>query len=185
MTPANTNNHAPHLLAKRLGIDTYLEPIVFMHADCPVCRSEGFEAHTRIKLTSHTHAVIATLNVVRSSLVSMHEAGLSEAAWRALHLTDGEHITLSHPDPLESFSAVRGKIYGRDITDAEFGEIINDVVAGRFSNIELAAFVTACAGERMSRRDRFADPRHGRGRRAPQVGQGRRRRQAQRRRPAR
>ena len=33
------------LKARRLGIDTHHEAVVFMRQDCHVCRSEGFEAH--------------------------------------------------------------------------------------------------------------------------------------------
>jgi thymidine phosphorylase len=32
------------LRLKRLGIDTYQEPVIYMRQDCDVCRSEGFEA---------------------------------------------------------------------------------------------------------------------------------------------
>lgn len=146
--------HAAHdpsrLRAKRIGIDAYLEPVVYMHADCPVCRSEGFEAQTRVKLTSSSGSVIATLNVVRSALLATDEAGLSEAAWRSLAVREGDFVVASHPEPLESFSSVRGKIYGRAIVESEFSGLIRDVVSGRLSNIELAAFITACAGERLS-----------------------------------
>ena len=41
---------ANRLKARRLGIDTQAEAVVFMRKDCPVCRSEGFTAHTRVVL---------------------------------------------------------------------------------------------------------------------------------------
>ncbi len=150
MGSRNGDHDAGHLRAKRVGIDTYLEPVAYMHADCPVCRSEGFEAQTRIKLTSGSISIIATLNVVRSAFLAIDEAGLSEAAWRSLGVRDGDRVEVSHPEPLESFSSVRGKIYGRAMSEAGFRGVIRDVVAGRYSNIELAAFITACAGDRLS-----------------------------------
>jgi thymidine phosphorylase len=58
------------LLLKRMGIDTHEEPIVYMRADCHVCRSEGFSAHSRITVTTERASIIATLNVVRDSFVS-------------------------------------------------------------------------------------------------------------------
>lgn len=48
----------------RAGIDTYQESVVYMHEECPVCRSEGFEAQARIKVSVEDRSIIATLNVV-------------------------------------------------------------------------------------------------------------------------
>ena len=42
-------NH--RLRARRLGIDTHSETVVFMRKDSPVCRSEGFTSHNRIALS--------------------------------------------------------------------------------------------------------------------------------------
>ncbi len=150
MGSPHQDHDASNLRATRVGIDTYLEPVVYMHADCPVCRSEGFEAQTRVKLTHGTASIIATLNVVQSTLVAIDQAGLSESAWRSLGVQDGDFVQVSHPEPLESFSSVRGKIYGRAMSESDFVEVIRDVVSGRLSNIELAAFITACAGDGLS-----------------------------------
>jgi thymidine phosphorylase len=53
------------LLLKRMGIDTHEEPIIYMRADCHVCRSEGFSAHSRVMVTTERGSIIGTLNVVR------------------------------------------------------------------------------------------------------------------------
>ena len=37
---------------RRLGLDTQHESVVFMHKDCQVCRSEGFNAHTRVLISN-------------------------------------------------------------------------------------------------------------------------------------
>jgi len=42
-----THDTEPVLLARRLGIDTYQHPIVYMRLDCHVCRSQGFAAHSQ------------------------------------------------------------------------------------------------------------------------------------------
>ena len=75
------------VLLKRIGIDTHEEPIVYMRADCHVCRSEGFSAHSRVMITTGRASIIATLNVVRDGFVLPTEAGLSEAAWQLLDAT--------------------------------------------------------------------------------------------------
>lgn len=142
-------SHPGQLHLRRLGIDTYQEPVVYMHRDCPVCRSEGFEAQSRVELSFDGHSVVATLNVVDGDFLKPDEAGVSEAAWRLLRGSEGALVTLHHPKPLESLGHVRAKVYGRKLTPAALRAIISDVAAGRYSELQLAAFVTACAGDRL------------------------------------
>lgn len=144
------DEHVPVIRARRMGIDTYQESIVFMRKDCHVCRSEGFQVRARVKVAAGPQSLIATLNVVDEGLLPMDQAGLSEAAWHGLRVAAGDVLEFSHPEPLESFSSVRRKIYGLALDPHELQSIIRDVAGGRYSNIELAAFVTACAGDRMS-----------------------------------
>jgi thymidine phosphorylase len=133
------------LTARRLGLDTRDEAMVFVRSDSPVCRSEGFSAHSRVQLTNGTRSIIATLYQTSTDLVSDHEIGLSEAAWRLLGLVEGGQISVSHPAPLESLKMVRGKVFGHRLDDASMRAIISDVVAGRYSDIHLSSFVTACS----------------------------------------
>ncbi len=135
---------------RRMGIHTYQEPVVYMRADCAVCRAEGFESQSRVKLSLNGRSVIATLNTVDAALLDAEDAGLSDAAWLALGGRTGDEITVSHPDPLESFSHVRAKVYGHSLSDEAFTAIIGDVAAGRYSPLEMAAFVTACASDALS-----------------------------------
>jgi thymidine phosphorylase len=136
-----------HIRLRRLGIDTYQEPVLYMHRDCHVCHSEGFEAQSRVEVALNARTIVATLNVVSGDFLSPDEAGLSEAAWRLLQASAGDIATLRHPPPLESLGHVRAKVYGRRLTPAAFAAIIGDVAAGRYSDLQLAAFVTACAGD--------------------------------------
>lgn len=137
------------LKVRRLGINTYQEPVIYMRSDCDVCKSEGFEVRSRVTVTLGEHSVIATLNVVVSSLLAPGEAGLSESACKALGAEDGMYVRVTHPPSIESFSIVRGKIYGREITNAGAAAIIGDVAGGNYTDIEIAAFVAACAGDRL------------------------------------
>lgn len=144
------------LLVRRLGIDTYREPVAFMRVDCPACRAEGFASLSRVRLTLNQRSVIATLNVVLGDILRPDEVGLSEAAWNALGSHTGDSVRISHPEAVESFSAVRKKIYGGDFSDAGLHDIVRDISAGHYASIEIAAFITACAGERMSLRETVA-----------------------------
>ncbi|GAB3551896.1 thymidine phosphorylase family protein [Noviherbaspirillum agri] len=140
---------ANSLRIRRLGIDTYQEPVIYMRRDCHICRSEGFEARSRVEIFLGNRRVIATLNVVSSSIVAPGEAALSEAAWRALDAFDGAVVDVYHPKPLQSFSFVRSKIYGGRLTADSAGAIVQDIVGGNYSDLEMASFITACAGQRL------------------------------------
>lgn len=144
------------LRLRRLGIDTYQEPVLYMHRDCPICRSEGFEAQSRVEVRVNSHAIVATLNVVHGDFLAPDEVGLSEAAWRLIGEHAREEVTLRHPAPLESLGHVRAKVYGRRLTEPAIHAVIGDVAAGRYSDLQLAAFVTACAGERLDLQETIA-----------------------------
>ncbi|MEZ5444651.1 MAG: thymidine phosphorylase family protein [Gammaproteobacteria bacterium] len=138
------------LRLRRIGIDTYQEPVIYMHRNCHVCRAEGFEAQSRVQVANGERAIIATLNVLTAELLAPDEAGLSEAAWRHLGSREGDVVMLSHPPPVESLRHVRGKIHGRPLDDAAMNAVVRDIVAGRYSDIHLASFITACASNGLS-----------------------------------
>ena len=147
-TPADARREAT-LVARPLGIDTYLEPIIYMRADCPVCRAEGFESQSRVHVDGDSASLIATLNVVHGNLLAHGEAGLSEAAWALLRATEPCPIRLSHPAPVESFRYVRGKLFGHSFSNSQIDSIIHDVTNRRYSDVQLSAFLASCAGARM------------------------------------
>lgn len=145
----NTSILSNTLKLKRLGIDTQREYFVYMRSDCHICISEGFEALTRIEVTVNGRTIIATLNVLHSALLKHGEASLSESAWGALRAVEGDTIAFHHLQPVASMSLVRSKMYGNKLNYKAFLAIISDVAEGRYSNIELSAFITACAGDNL------------------------------------
>jgi len=146
LKPAAVNS----VLARRFGLDTQYEAVVFMHVACEVCRSEGLTAHNRVLLSHGSRQVIATLYHLTDDLIRPDEAALSEAAWTRLDLREGDRVTVSHVPPLDSLSHVRSRVYGHDLGEPAFHAIIGDVVAGRYSDIHLSSFITACAARPMS-----------------------------------
>jgi thymidine phosphorylase len=84
------------------------------------------------------------------------EIGLSDAAWALLGGREGELVAVSHVQPVHSMQWVRGRIFGQPIGPAAFNEIIADVVAGRYSDVQLSAFVTAGSSVPFSDDETFA-----------------------------
>ena len=138
------------LTLTRLGIDTHQEPVVYMREDCHVCRSEGFNAQGRVQICAGDRSIIATLDIVKGDLLSHQKAGLSEAAWLLLKAAEGEKATFRHAPAVDSMSYVRGKLYGKAFTERGANDIIRDISAGRYSDIQLSAYVTACAASNLS-----------------------------------
>jgi thymidine phosphorylase len=149
MAEKNPVNQVPtdiHVMrARRLGIDTQNEAVIFLRQDSHVCHAEGFLAHTRIEVRHAGRAISATLYQVTSSLLRRDEAGLSEAAWRRLGVVEDGPIAVGDSRVLESLGAVRGKVYGRPFDEASLRTVIEDVTAGRYSDIYLSSFITACS----------------------------------------
>ena len=139
--------------ARRLGIDTGHTAIVYLHRGSEIVRSEGFDSETRVLVSAGDRSVLATLGVVSGDLLRTDEAGLSEAAWRRLGVQPDAPVSVGHAPPLESLRHVRAKIHGLRLDRAALKAVIEDVAAGRYTDIHIASFLTACAGERLDRRE--------------------------------
>ena len=135
----------------RAGIDTYHEPVVYMNADCAVCRSEGFAAQARVWVQVGDRRIIATLNVVTDDgWLPRNFAALSDAAWRHLAPQPDETAVFSHADAPESARLIRSKVYGEKLDRDGFRLIMRDAIDGALADVELASFLAACAARAMS-----------------------------------
>jgi thymidine phosphorylase len=150
--------HGPRqLIARRYGIDTRSEAIVFMHRDCPVCRAEGFSAHSRVVLNApNGRHIVATLYQLSGDRIGVHDAALSDAAWRLLDVNEGDILTAAHPEPLESLGHVRGRIFGARINENAMHAIMRDIVESHYSELHIASFLTACATQPLDRTEIMA-----------------------------
>jgi len=138
------------LKACRLGIDTHHEPNIYLRSDSHVCKSEGFEALSRVTVNTEHKQIIATLNMVTSEIVPEGHIGLSEASWEMLDLHQQDPIWLSHPKPVQSLSHIRAKVYNQRLNQEQMTAIINDIVEGRYAEVHLAAFITACGDDKLN-----------------------------------
>jgi len=138
------------LQVRRMGIDTHQQAIAFMPRDCHVCRSEGFNALSRIALRTEHIEIVADLDVIEGEGLPHGTVGLSEAAWKLLKAQDGDFVHVSHPSPLTSLGSVRAKLHGHVLDEAAYRAVLTDIVAGRYSDIHLTAFIAACAGKPMT-----------------------------------
>lgn len=145
------NGHHTHQLTFRnLFIDTNQELVVFMPRNCHVCKSEGFQALTRLTVSLNGNSIIADLNVTEDGLLKEGEISLSLSAIKKLGCIEGDALEVTHFQPLHSMTHVRSKIYGKQLDQTAYTEIIKDIAEEKYSNVFLSTFVTACSGNNMS-----------------------------------
>ncbi|MGE0151837.1 MAG: thymidine phosphorylase family protein [Reyranellaceae bacterium] len=137
------------LSLRRPGIDTYRENIAFLRRDCTAYQAEEFRVLNRIEVFAADgggRRIRATLNLVDPGHIIEQDAlGLSDEAFRQLGLPEGAMVAIEAAAPPASHEALRGKILGRTLKDAELRGIVADMVAGRYSKMEIAAFIAASA----------------------------------------
>lgn len=138
------------LLAVDMGIDTHEEPVVYMRSDCDVCVSEGFSANARLEVSAGDRKIIATLNIVTGRVLEPGHIGFSLSAWRYLELEEDQPVRVAHAPVVASLRLMRKKIHGHALTGEELEAIIADISERLYSDIEIAGFLTACAGNRLS-----------------------------------
>ncbi|MDP2373667.1 thymidine phosphorylase family protein [Reyranella sp.] len=134
------------LRLKKLGIDTCHETVAFLARRCPLYRAEEFVALARIEITGGGRRIVATLNIVDDeSIMEADELGLSLLAHRHLGLPDGTPVQISQATPPPSLDHVRAKIDGAVLSPEAYRAIAQDLVAHRYSKMEIAAFLIASA----------------------------------------
>jgi thymidine phosphorylase len=140
------------LQIRRIAIDTYHENVAYLHRECGIYRAEGFQALSKILISTNGSKVLAVLNVVDDrSIVQPSELGLSEQAFKQLNVAEGCLVTVNHAEPPKSMDAVRRKINGERLDQDDFNSITNDIVETRYSKMEMAAFLVATGQNNLDR----------------------------------
>jgi hypothetical protein len=111
--PGAATAAAASLRARRIGIDTWRENVVYLRRDCPVVRAEGFQALAKVEVAANGRTILAMLNVVDDErLLGERELGLSEESWAQLAVADGTPVAVRHAEPPPSMWALKRKIAG-------------------------------------------------------------------------
>lgn len=134
------------LKVKRVGIDTHRENVAFLSRDCAEYRAEEFQALDKIEVAVDGQRILAVLNIVDDpAIVPTDGLGLSIQAFRRLGVTEGEMVRIEQASPPESLEAIRAKIAGETLSEDSLKAVMRDVADHRYSRMEIAAFLIACA----------------------------------------
>jgi thymidine phosphorylase len=143
------------LRLRDLRIDTFNEPVVFIHEQAVRAGALGFRPLDRVLVvgthpeTGRRHEIGGVLNFVMDDFLAPDEIGLSHLAFRDLGLPAGTPVGATLTPAPASLDLVRGKLAGQRLDRAAFDAILAEVVEHRYSKVELSMFVLACALRRL------------------------------------
>lgn len=133
------------LRLKRIGISTGRENVAFLSRACPTYRAAAFEGQGKVEVLAGTRRLMATLDLVDDPAILPPDClGLSEETFDRFDMAEGAAVRLDHPHPPKSRDALHAKIEGRELDEASFHAIIDDIAHHRYAKVEVAAFLVAC-----------------------------------------
>jgi thymidine phosphorylase len=144
---APSGSAVAQLRLRRVPIDTYREAVAFLPRGSIAYRPGELQALGKVELGAGERRILATLNIVdHDGWLAADEVGVSEQAFALLGLPEGSAVELEQALPPKSLEAVHAKIQGAELSAEALDGIVRDIAALRYSKMEIAAFVVACAG---------------------------------------
>jgi thymidine phosphorylase len=128
---------------QRIGIDTHKESVAFLDDDDLICHSVEFQPMDRIEISGDGQRVLCVLNAVEAEVVPRGAIGLSNYAFAKLGLPEGTEVDVRPAEPPASTDLLRARMAGKRFSPEDIRKIVHDIVEGRYSKIELTAFVVA------------------------------------------
>jgi thymidine phosphorylase len=144
---------------KHLPIDTLREHVITIHQSAVRNGNLGFNPLDRARVfgphpaSGEMREVVGVLNFCSDLLVRPDEIGLCEEAFRDLGLPEGADVNATLAVAPHSVDLVRAKLEGKRLSRAAFDAIMTDVVAHRYSRVELSMFVLACSLKTLDLRE--------------------------------
>jgi len=134
------------LVAKPLALDTFRENVVVLSRRCSALRPERLLGLRKVEVRVTGRSLLASPMICDDpQLVGPGELGLPEPLWRRLGLTAGAMVEIAPAHSARSLDHVRAKIAGETLGQPEYDAIARDLANHRWSDMEVAAFLIACA----------------------------------------
>lgn len=132
------------LSLKYVPINSFNENIVYLHKNCEAYRIDDIKNITKIEIHGGAEPVCAFLEVVDDkSIVGPSQLGVNKQAFEQLNLPEGTNVTITLSTPSASISSIKRKISGNVLYDSEYKSIIKDIVAKKYSNMDITSFLVS------------------------------------------
>ena len=134
------------LTIRPVGLDTIGENVVILSRDCIAIRPERLAGFRKVEVRVNGTRILANI-LISDGLENLkpNEIGLTQPAFRRLGVQQGDHAHINIAPPAASLDAVRAKIRGEELARDEICSIVTDLAEHRYSDMEVAAFLIACA----------------------------------------
>jgi thymidine phosphorylase len=134
------------LKVKALAIDTLRENVLVLSRECTALRPQRLTGSRKVEVRAGGLVLFANIVIADDDdLVGPDEAGLTMPLFRRLGVAPGSDVDIAPARPPASLDAVRGKIHGATLSQGQLNAIVGDVVSHAYSDMEVAAFLIACA----------------------------------------
>ena len=134
------------LRIRHIAVDTLRESVVLLSRRCRALRPERLRGFRKVHLAADGAELTASILIVDDpALLEDDEVGLTEPAFRRLGLANGSPVRIALASPAPSLEVIQAKIRGETLCPEEISAVIRDLAAHRLSDIEIAAFLIACA----------------------------------------
>jgi AMP phosphorylase len=122
-------------------------PVIVLNRDD--AEDMGVKAQERVEACFEGRKTTAIVNIA-SRMAARGEVGVCDSLFEQMGLKPEQVIDVVPSDPPKSIDFIKGKISGKHLSPQDMLAIVEDVVAGRLSEVEIAGFVTALHYRGMS-----------------------------------
>jgi thymidine phosphorylase len=137
---------AAGLKARPLPFDTFRENVVVLARDNAVLRPERLAGVRRVEVMARGVSILASPMIAEAGAnLAADEIGLPQPALRRLCVAAGDLVQIAPARAPQSLDAVRAKIRGETLSVERMAQVVADLVGHRCSDMEVAAFLIACA----------------------------------------
>ncbi len=121
-------------------LDIDLENLVLINSED--LKSSQYFPQDRVVVEFKGKEVIGILHS-STTLINRGEIGLPQKVVKELGVKEGDVVTIKHAEKPKSLPYIRKKMDGNKLRKEEIFEIIDEMVDGKLTNIEISAFVTS------------------------------------------
>jgi thymidine phosphorylase len=136
---------AAPLMAKPLELNTFRENVVILPRSSEAIRPERLAGLRKVEVRAGRVSLLATPIISEDGLVGPGELGLPQPAFRRLGVKAGDFVVVAPARAPRTLAAVRAKAAGESLSVEDYAAVTRDLAGHRWSDMEIAAFLMACA----------------------------------------
>jgi thymidine phosphorylase len=137
---------AARLVVKPVALDTFHENVAVLARDGSAFRPGRLAGLRTVEVRANGRSLLASPMICDDpALVSANEVGLPQPLFHRLGAAAGTLVEVAPARPPRTLDLVRAKVAGETLTAAQYHEVARDLADHRWSDMEVAAFLIACA----------------------------------------